>query len=217
MSLVNFIPSQYHDGFRQLGEISNENFDEIKKYLSSTTRKSSIDKLISGFPPDSNLDIDDIFLSVGSLVPFLENEKELPEIVDNIVSLAEINGLLKKKDKKIFKDRLTFLLYDQNIFYASKAEDLIDNYGNKFILSRIISDIRLAFPINLDSVPENGMILHNLTIHYQSNEQPFHKNISLTLTAEDITTLKETLERAEKKEVGLNKLFKKAQVKNIKS
>lgn len=213
--LINFIPSKYHDGFKQLGEISNEIFDEIKEYLSNSPRKSSIDKLTAGFSSNSDFDVEEIFSSVGSIIPVLENEDELPELVNNIVSLAELNDLIKKKDRKKLKDRLLILLNDQNIFYASKAEDLIDNYGNKFILSRVISDIRLVFPINLDSTLENGMIIHNLTIHYQSNEEPFHKNITLTLTSEDLSSLKETLSRAEKKEVNLKSVFKKAHIKNI--
>jgi hypothetical protein len=150
-------------------------------------------------------------------MPFIESEEILPEVIDDIVSICELDSIIDKKSIKVFKKRLDFLLNNKQIFYASKAEDLISNYGNKYILSRVISDIRPIFDINLDSTPANGIIIHNLVLHYQSSEEPFHRDITLTLTSENIKSLKEVLDRAEIKEKGLKNIFDKAELKNLES
>ena len=111
--------------------------------------------------------------------------------------------------------RLRFLINNKQIYYAAKADSLISNYGNVFIQSKIISDIRPVFDIQIEDELKAGIISHNLNIHYQSNEEPYHKDISLVLNLNDIKTLKEMLIRAERKNIVLQNLLSKSGMKNL--
>lgn len=92
---------------------------------------------------------------------------------------------------------------------------MYSNYGNNFILCRVISDIRPVFDIEIDESPKAGIILHSLNIHYQSNEEPLHKNITLTLNSDSIKLLKEALTRAENKENSLKRILEMSEMRNL--
>lgn len=54
------------------------------------------------------------------------------------------------------------------------------------------------------------MIIHNLHIHYKSDDEGDHKDIYLALDSDDIQSLKILLERAENKEKFLKEGLTKA-------
>ncbi len=138
---------------------------------------------------------------------FIEKVEIIEEIIQDVTSLCEIYELIKPEDKVRFVKRLRFLINNKQIYYAAKADSLISNYGNVFIQSKIISDIRPVFDIQIEDEPQASIISHNLNIHYQSNDEPYHKDISLVLNLNDIKTLKEVLIRAEKKNTVLQNLL----------
>lgn len=218
MPLINYIPERYEDGFKELGIIKKSDFTKIEKYLSAAPLVSSIEKLsliISSNEELEEIEIEEIFLSVGSLISFIEKQEIIEEIIQDVVALCEIDELIKPEDKERFEKRITFLINNKQIYYAAKSDNLINNYGNIFIQSRIISDIRPVFDIQIDDNPKAGIIFHNLNIHYQSNDEPYHKDISLILTIDDIQSLKDVLIRAEKKELCLQTIFEKSGMKNL--
>ncbi len=73
MPLINSIPERYEDGFKELGTLKDEDFDKIQKYLSDCHYVSSIEKLAFNTLVNevfNLIEIEEIFLSVGSLVAF---------------------------------------------------------------------------------------------------------------------------------------------------
>lgn len=210
MPIINSIPEKYQSGFEELAKLNDEDFNKIQQSLEQIPFVSSIDNLMMKIYQLTKVEIDleDIFSSVGSLISFIENKDAIVEIANDIAKLSLDYDFIKDEDKENFISRLIILLNGKQIYYAYKAEDLLNNYGNSFITSRIISDIRPVFELDLDEELKAGMILHNLTIHYQSNDEPFHKNISLTLTPSNIQELKEVLDRAELKEEKLQSILK---------
>lgn len=218
MPLINSIPERYEDGFRELGSLSELEFNKIEEGLSKAPLTSSVSKLGQVFSSIEELklvDVDEIFSSVGSLIAFIEREEIIEEIVQDIVALCEDGELIAPENKKDFEKRLEILINNKQIYYAAKAEGLVNDYSNIYLLSRIVSDIRPVFDIHVDGDILGGLIVHNLNIHYQSHEEPFHKDISLTLTLEDLKTLREMLDRAEKKEASLKKVFEKSGMKHL--
>lgn len=218
MPLINNIPERYESGFNELSKISAEEFGKIKEGVLAAKSTHSLENLsteIEGITGLEDVDVEDIFLSIGSLIPYIEKEEMINEIVKDIVLISKYSEEIEIKEESEFIERLTFFLTDKHIFYASKATDLINNYSNVFILSRLITDIRPVFGLNLDEPPSAGVIIHTLNIHYQSNEEPYHKDISITLNKDDLILLKETIERAEKKQNSLQIIFDNSSVKNL--
>jgi hypothetical protein len=218
MPLINNIPERYESGFNELAIITEEQFSKIRNGISAASITYSLEKLalqLESIEGLEGVDIEDILYSVSSIVPYLEKEEMIDEIVKDIVTISTNNEEIFIEDEAEFSERLTFLLKDTHIYYASKATDLISNYSNLFILSRIITDIRPVFSLNIEESPSSGVIIHTLNIHYQSNEEPYHKDISITLNKEDLITLKESIIRAEKKQESLQGIFDKASIQNL--
>lgn len=218
MPLINNLPERYESGFNELSAITTEEFAAIKEGINAATNTHSLEKLsneIEKIEALKEVDIPDILASVGSLIPFIEKNEMIDEIVKDIVELSNYSEDFIIDNEAEFVERLTFLLKDKHIFYASKATDLMNNYGNVFILSRIVSDVRPVFGLDVNEAPSAGVILHTLNIHYQSNDEPYHKDISLTLSNEDLIVLKDTIARAEKKQEALQTIFDKAGMENL--
>jgi hypothetical protein len=218
MPVLATIPEEYTEGFVELFSLNDSAFNSIFKSLSNTQFTKSIDKLASLVLPKGmeQNKIEEIFYSVSSLTFFLEKGLSSEEVVDIICSTLEYKKPAIKKDKQRLRTRLLQLLNNQQMFYASKAHDLSTEYSNVFLQARVITDIRPIFNLHIEDRPSAGVIVHNLHLHYKGDEEGGHKDIFIALDSDNIKNLKEALIRAEKKEVGLNKLFEQSKIIHLK-
>lgn len=216
MKLLYSIPERYEDGFQELDLLSSEDFEHLKKILGNIKWTYSIDNLTKSVYKEikTDIDIEEIFESVGSLIPFIDKEEMIGQLVEDIVEILNENEDFEVTDIELLKAKLTYLLNSKHIYYASKSESLIENYGNVYIQSKILSDIRPVFDIELNN-PQAGFVIHTMCIHYQSNEEPYHKDISIQLTSSQIQDLRDALDRAEKKESILKSVLSNSNVQNL--
>jgi hypothetical protein len=220
MPIISSIPTGYQEGFKQLSVIDSDKFNAIAEGLSSKSFASSITKLIEKISKLQNIpseDFEDIFLSVGSLVDFLDKGFKIRDLVKDIVSAGKDDQIIKFKDEieeKEYNKRLSFLLANQQIYYASKANDLATELGSIFLRSKVVTDIRPIFNVSLDD-PKVGLITHTLHIHYNSCEESGHRDIYISLDSNDIAILRLDLERAQQKEDNLRSMFKKMEMINL--
>ena len=220
MPLLSHIPSKYEEGFKIFASMSNDDFEEIKTNLEQVPVTSSIENISTFIAKNSKLDaleIDLLFESLGSLIPYIDTEDEILVIAEDIITVIDTSNIaqLDQDSKEGLINKLSFLLNNKKIFTAYKSNDLLNNYGNKFIECRVVSDIRPVFNINIEEDPESAIIIHNLQIHYQSNEEPFHKDISIVLDSVAMSMLNETIERARLKESILSSMIEKSGMKNL--
>lgn len=216
MPLINGIPDKYLPGFEKLSALENAEFENIKEGLSYTSLTSSLKKLADKIVEVKKVNLSDlqqILTSIGSILPYMERLEVRGEVIEDIANIGEQKGFIK--DKNTFVERLTFLFSNTQIYYASKARELASEYGNIYIDSRLVSDIRPVFGINLEESPKGGMIIHNLHLHYQADVEGDHKDIFLALDAKDVKELKEILIRAEAKEIVLKKIMEKSGLTNL--
>jgi hypothetical protein len=216
MSLISFIPQRYEEGFKKIASIEEVDFQLIKESIENGSLVSSVGKLVARIADVSGIDavdIEKIFSSVGSLISFFENEDMVNEVIENITTIGYEGKLFENKEQ--FFERLSFFLKNKHIYYSVKANDLSTDYGNVFLNSRIATDIRPVFGINIEDAPQAAMIVHNLHIHFQSDEEGNHKDIYLALDSDDLKSLKDAIIRAEQKEIGLSKIFEKAGITNL--
>jgi hypothetical protein len=216
MPLIDFIPTRFEEGFKKLSLLSVDQFNSIKEGLSYTALSSSLTELSDNVATFKSLNPDDIreiFISVGSLIPYIIKEDVRLEVAEDIATIGLYSKIIK--GKKAFKERLLFLLNSSQVYYASKTRELSNEYGNIYIGARVICDIRPVFGMNLDEAPKGGIIIHSLHIHYKADAESDHKDIFLALTSKDIQTLKDMLIRSEKKENALKLVLEKSGLTNL--
>lgn len=218
MPIVSFIPKGYQGGFKKIGALTDEEFQVLENSFSMLSLTGSNSQLADKISEANGLDVEDlkqILISVGSLISFLETEEMINDIIEEVATLAFENEPKLIEDKESFKKRLLFLLQNQHIYIASKAQDLTSEYPNLYLSSRISTDMRPIFGINIEDTPKCAIITHNLHIHYRSHQEADHKDIYIALEPNDVQMLIETLERAQAKEISLQTIFKKANIANL--
>ena len=221
MPVISFIPKRYKDGFEKIASMPDEDFHELSEGLSLTSLVSSTNKLAIKISESKKLDSDilnDIFESIGSLVSYIEDEKdnkEIEEIVEDLSRVAIENGIVKEDQEENFKARALFLFQNQHIYFASKTEELTSEYANIYLNSEIATDIRPIFSRNVEEAPKGAIITHNLHLHYRVHREGDHKDIYLALDSNDINSMIEVLKRAQKKEISLSQIFNKSGITNL--
>lgn len=219
MPIISAIPKRYVEGFKKIALSEPKAFAALEEGISLSSLVSSIPKLIENIVKlNNNLNLDeirDIFLSVGSLVPFLDNETSVDKLVTELSTIAVETSLIDKEQKKEFAKKIASLLNYPQIYYAAKASDVSTEYANVFIQAKIVTDLRPVFSIDVKEFPKAGMILHNLHIHYVSDIEGDHKDIFIALDSKDIKVLKELLMRAEDKEKTFKEIFAKTGIENL--
>ncbi|MBD0366736.1 MAG: hypothetical protein ICV53_11620, partial [Flavisolibacter sp.] len=141
--LLNNIPERRREGFRKIASINDDIFTKIQDGLSYTSLTSSLETLSNRVAEIKKLDpsdLEEMFSSVGSLSSFVEGEEMIKDVVDDIAFISVDLDLLETKDVEQFKNRLTYFFGNKQIYYAAKAAELKSEYGNSFLLCRIVTD-----------------------------------------------------------------------------
>ena len=87
--------------------------------------------------------------------------------------------------------------------------------NNVFLSSRIITDIRPIFSLNINETPKAGVVIHNLHIHFSSSDEGAHRDVYFALDSADILALEGLIKRAKDREASLKMIFDKSKVKNL--
>ena len=113
----------------------------------------------------------------------------------------------------ILKNRLSELLSLRNSFSLTlKALDVLSEVDHVFCSSRILSDIRPVFADSLETASA-AVITHNLQIAFHHLGK--HEEFYVTLQEGELQQLKETIERAQKKNTTLGYIIKKSELKHL--
>lgn len=216
MTEINNIPKRFEEGFKLLGELTDDQFNIIKESISLSSLVSSMDTLIEKIHEKDGLThemVSVIFNSIASLIPILEDEKLIPKFAEDIANISFEKKIVSNLFE--FKERLLFLLSSKQIFHAAKAADLLTEFSNVYIGAKIATDIRPVFDIDVKKTPIGGIVVHNLHIHYRADEEGDHRDIYLALDTNDIRELQRILERAINKEKAIEGIFEKAGIANL--
>ena len=218
MPLISSIPTRFKKGFTELATLNDEQMTALQAALSEVPSSAYIEKLVDGIAEKKGLEksvIEEILTSIAGMIPFLEEDNQIEEIVDDTVAICLHEQLVGERQLSTLRDRLLLLLREKKIFYAAKAEDLLYETENLFISGKIISDIRPIFDLDPEQAPEAGLVMHTLHIHYRADAAGPHQDIYFTLDGTDIQALIAILVRADKKEEALKVTLKKAGMNNL--
>jgi hypothetical protein len=161
-------------------------------------------------------DIDDIIKSLYSLYIYRgDSDTPLSSFVPELISAMRSSGkdlVISEEERAPFQERLAKLLSIHALAMASKAEILRDDHDMSFHDAKILTDIRPLFT-KPDEKPLGAAITHMLKIEY--HQEGDHKVIYMYLDANDLETLKKTIQRAETKALSLRALIKSANLIDI--
>jgi hypothetical protein len=214
--MINYIPEEYKKGFKELASLEEDVFNSILHSLDNAELGLTISQLADKVSTDFAFDkskLIEIFTSVAALIPYLNEEEDILECVNDVVQIATKEELIKEGNP--LDNRLFRLIDDRKIYYAFKITDLKTENKNIYVTSKILTDIRPIFDIDVEKIPLIGITQHTLHLHYQSDLGAPHKDFYINLTSSEISELIGVLIRADKKEETLNTIYKKAGITKL--
>lgn len=220
MASVTYIPDSFKEGFELLSSIDSSIFGDIVSGLSLTQWKPSIPKLADTISSVKSLQyeqVKQILYSAGSLLVFVDKEVAIDQLVSDVVGVVERDEVIEdfQHKKESFRERLNTLLASEPLYFAAKSQGLRSAQNYVLVSSRIISDLRPIFSKNVEESPKAAIVIHKLHIHFSAGMEDEHKDIYLALDSDDLTALKEQIERAEKKQKSLISVLQRAQIKDL--
>jgi hypothetical protein len=200
------IPDRYKPGLSVLGKMPEADFDLVFASLKSspgppkgqkelTTWLSSETKAVS--PTDLKRLID----TLASLYRLRTRSETKADILANdVVEAASKDGYFQGVSTDSLRGRLERLLtLDSLNLVDAKAKELQLEAEHTFCDTRIVTDLRPVFGGNVAGSPEAVIIVHTLKIGYHDAGEQKHKEMYLSIDADDIVKLSEALKRAQEK------------------
>jgi hypothetical protein len=134
-------------------------------------------------------------------------------VLDIAAALQEVEPY-PAVELRTFVERLTMLLSIESVTIASKAASLKVEYERRFCSARVLTDARPIYGVDPSKMPAAGMITHTLRISYHDNTSQL-REFYITMDSDNITTLREVLDRADVKAKSLESVFAAAKVRII--
>ena len=142
------------------------------------------------------------------------NDVPLDEFIKDVcASLAE-HGDLKSSDDPTLRERLKKLLDIDALNTAAKAVLLQHEYPYTFCGARILTDVRPVFGKDASIAPVALVIAHTLKLEYHGAAGRLNE-VYMALDAEDISELRNVLDRAEIKNNSLKTALAALSIKLI--
>ena len=132
----------------------------------------------------------------GSDTPLREFVKELLPSIQDLLAVR-----LSPTKRKEISLRLERLLGVEEVALYAGMRNLATAGEGSFCKARINTDLRPVF-INGESKPKGFMLIHRLQLGFHQGEGE-HKDFYVTLDDEDLGSLREAIDQAEKKARGL--------------
>lgn len=163
-------------------------------------------------------DIFDFLLELYFIYYLDELELSLNKFLDDFQSALLDSGeeslISEIKDWDSFKKFLNHILQlDENIGIIAKGKYIALDHSNMYQRSRIYTDIRPIFTRDIEKIKPTALIYHNLKLSYIEKGKGDY--IFLILDYKDLVELKKIIERAMKKEKGLQSFLKEKNINYI--
>jgi hypothetical protein len=206
------IPESYRPGLLKLAMLAREAADEVLDAIREqqpTLEEGKLASLVAarvrGVPESDVRAIIESLVSLGTALPTLS--MSVTDIAESISSGSELQ--LEDQQRTILREMLAQMLALPAINVTGRAYSVVSESANLFMDVRILTDIRPVFLDGMINGPAAATIIHSLKITYQRDGRA--RDFYVVLDAEEIRTLRETLDRAEKKSASLREhVFQKA-------
>jgi hypothetical protein len=213
------IPEPVRPGVFKLLELTQEQaqellvaLEQVEPTLSHRRYISRIESLVSGV---SKTDLSEI---VQTLISFYRyryaNELDLTATIKDVLTSPDLK--LSEEQRVPLQELLPDLLDDiESLVITSKAVDLLFAQERLLMKARILTDARPLFKEESLDMPLAAMVTHTLQIVYMESGADKKQEIFFAIDADDIASLRRSLDRAEAKAKSVNKMIQKADVKTL--
>ena len=192
------VPKSERAGLTLLYDMPEESFKALLTALERSPSDSTPD--IPGMSPYQLKRVIDSIKSMYEVRTY--NDVPLDRFVKDICeSLAEHSDIKTADDPKL-SDRLTRLMSIDTLNIAAKAALLRHEYPYTFCSARILSDARPVFGPDPSDPPVAMVIAHTLKLEYHGAAGHLNE-LYMALDSDDISQLREVLDRAEAKSQSL--------------
>jgi hypothetical protein len=205
------IPPRYIDSLRALRDLPEEGAERLFSALELGTPVATQSKLLASladklpeFDPDKASSLLDALLSLNA---FRTSHSYPMDDVAKAVSVAE--GLREDGvDSAQFAQRLAKVLGTATLTLTAKAIDVSAADERIYHSCRIVTDVRPIFGDDPNEPPVSAVVVHSLqATYYKDNRiESFH----VALDDDDLTKLKEVVDRASSKAASLRAFLESA-------
>jgi hypothetical protein len=213
------IPDSAYDALRFLAGLTEDQFSELLSVISKSKPEMSSESfarhVASCFNDEEATKVKRITRELFRIEAMRDNVGLSPkQLGDAIVQGAldeESNGLsLPKESIVLLGERIT-KIYEcsYQLSVTAKVLDVATEHTHVFLSARTFTDIRPVFTADATSI-DAAVLVHHLVIHYLESGE--HRDFNVALDTKDIQSLRESLDRADKKANLLRELVNKSNV-----
>lgn len=210
------IPPAFENGFLILSKLSSKQVLEVSQAINSAPMGTLPEDFSGQFKDKLKLtqeDAEELFNSIFSTINFISSKKEVSvEDFASDISYSFENDLdaTAKDAKKLFENLLPLLKSEGKVLHTVKAFDLLLDNERVYDKSRVISDVRLVFDDEISEKVLGAVVVHQLRITYSRSESETDNEFYVSMDVNDLNELKESIERALKKDrvISTNKFTK---------
>jgi hypothetical protein len=215
------IPKEDFSAFVAIADLDDDSFGVLLKSFASTTpslrRGKFTSELSASLPAHVRKEVPAILNALFALYDLKGSDSISADALSEAIAQAAqaekaLAPHLTGGKVEVFKKRLVAALsFDETLGVMVKAVDVSTEFENTFCSSRIFSDIRPVFAKNPDSVSA-AVVVHNLQLGFHDGASGDHKELYVALDDDDLSALKETIDRAQKKGVAVRRFLKTSNV-----
>lgn len=216
MARIN-IPDEHKRGFELLVELDEATISSIEKALKNSIPRYTYQQLASFLAREhESLKRVEVIALVQTLVSLtalrLSQSISVEKLASDLAESSDKLGIIKGSETRSkLSQRLERLLGTGNALeVAAKSSDVLADNVSQFVAVRILTDIRPIFAENVDEPPNAAGILHQLKIVHYADLQ--HKEFFVSMDDDELTQLKETIDRAERKSRSIRRFWEQTKV-----
>lgn len=205
------VPDRIREGVSALLSLNPNSFEQLVAALESLPADYNVLSELSTKINIPNVN-SDIISAISSLhllrAARNESAAEFVQAASEAISAFNPDGSLGPS-----KERLLKIISVNSLIVAAKALTVLIDRERIMLTAKILTDVRYAFRPNPEEEPYGALILHTLNVSYHEGED--HKEFLLSIDEDDINTLKDALDRAEKKARVLREKLKIAKIADL--
>ena len=209
------IPESAYPAIQDLVRLSQDDFEALVKALSDATPAISPGRfwrhVAQRAPQIAEAKTESIVTQLFTL-DYVRDDlglstEEFAKIMSDTAASAKSDKFpFSEDDKATLETRLTKIFeLRRSLSLTTKALDVLTSHDRVFYTARILTDLRPVFDGSGDLI-EAAVIVHNLRIHYGQDDD--HRDFYVALDTRDIQSLRDVLDRAEKKSQSLQELLR---------
>jgi hypothetical protein len=216
------VPKSISPGLRAIAELQDSSVERLTTALAEVPPAAVADKLaseVSGRLGEPQItDLLQIMralvnLSTGRALCEMTVPQFVSEVCDGLKGDREFSDFTSETMGRLRERLERFLRLDGPLAITSKALGVLTDHEHIFVGARILTDVRSVFKDNVEEPPAGAVIVHMLGVHYHEGHS--HKEIFFALDTQDLKQLRESIDRASKKEEALKEMLSRAGVQYL--